>query len=78
MQPTFMPWTGYFHMIKNSDLFIFLDDVQFNKRSWQQRNKFLQLQKEIYLTVPVNSKGKFNQKINNVKINMNRNGKINI
>ena len=69
MQPTFMPWAGYFHMIKNSDLFIFLDDVQFNKRSWQQRNKFLQLQNEIYLTVPVNSKGKFNQKINDVKIN---------
>ena len=31
MQPIFLPWVGYFKMIKNSDLFIFLDDVQFEK-----------------------------------------------
>lgn len=39
MQPTFVPWIGYFSMIDYVDLFVFLDDVQFVKRSWQCRNR---------------------------------------
>lgn len=38
MQPTFIPWIGYFGMIQSVDIFVFLDDVQFTKRSWQCRN----------------------------------------
>lgn len=38
MQPTFIPWLGYFAMINQADVFVFLDDVQFVKRSWQCRN----------------------------------------
>ena len=37
-QPTFFPWQGYFALIDYVDEFIFLDNVQFDKRSWQQRN----------------------------------------
>ena len=69
MQPTYLPWSGYFSMIKNADIFVFLDDVQFDKRSWQQRNRILLNKKETFLTVPVISKKKLNQKINEVKIN---------
>lgn len=36
-QPHFFPWIGYFNMIYNCDEFIFLDNVQFNRRSWQNR-----------------------------------------
>ena len=36
-QPHFIPWIGYFLMIKRSNKFIFLDDVQYNRRSWQNR-----------------------------------------
>lgn len=36
-QPHFIPWIGYFVMIKRSNKFIFLDDVQYNRRSWQNR-----------------------------------------
>ncbi len=39
IQPTYLPWSGYFSMIKNADIFVFLDDVQFDKRSWQQRKR---------------------------------------
>ena len=39
-QPTFLPWVGYFDLIDQADLFIILDDVKFEKQSWQQRNKF--------------------------------------
>ena len=72
MQPTFLPWLGYYHLMVKSDLFILLDDVQFEKRSWQQRNKFIISQKGSFLTIPVNSKNKFNQKINQVLIDNNQ------
>jgi len=39
MQPTYLPWMGYFGMIDIADMFVFYDDVQFEKQSWQQRNK---------------------------------------
>ncbi|AJC88231.1 WbqC family protein [Campylobacter insulaenigrae] len=39
MQPTFNPWLGYIYMIASVDIFVFLDNVQFEKRSWQNRNK---------------------------------------
>lgn len=53
------------------DEIIFLDDVQFEKRSWQQRNKIKDSKKTLYLTVSVNTKGKFSQNINDVLINHN-------
>lgn len=41
MQPTFLPWLGYFALMASSDVFVFLDDVQFSKQSWQSRNRIL-------------------------------------
>ena len=38
-QPTLFPWLGYFNIIKNSDIIVFLDNVKFEKRSWQMRNR---------------------------------------
>ena len=68
-QPTFLPWCGSISLIDYVDEIIFLDDVQFEKRSWQQRNKIKDSKKIIYLTVSVNTKGRFSQKINDVLIN---------
>lgn len=53
MQPTYLPYLGYFHLIAASDVFVFLDDVQFARRSWQQRNRILGAAGEVMLTVPV-------------------------
>ena len=39
MQPTFLPWLGYFALIDSVDHFVFLDDVQMSKQSWQTRNR---------------------------------------
>ena len=39
MQPTFLPWLGYFALIDAVDHFVFLDEVQFSKQSWQSRNR---------------------------------------
>jgi hypothetical protein len=67
LQPFYLPWAGYFGMIDIADVFVFYDDVQFVKQSWQQRNKIKIQNKPGWLTIPVNKK--FGQKINEVKIN---------
>lgn len=53
MQPTYLPYLGYFHLIAQADVFVFLDDVQFARRSWQQRNRILGAGGEVMLSVPV-------------------------
>ncbi len=67
-QPTFFPWIGYFSFLEKIDKLIFLDDVQFSKRSWQQRNNIKLNGEKHLLTISVKSKGKFNQKISEVEI----------
>lgn len=52
MQPTYFPWAGYFNLISQVDVFIFLDDVQFEKCSWQNRNRILAEGKPLWITVP--------------------------
>ena len=73
MQPTYIPWLGYFNMIANSDLFIFLDDVKYSRGSWQQRNKLLLNGQEKYLTIPVLSKGKRDKLIKEVQTDISKN-----
>ena len=53
MQPTYLPYLGYFHLIAQADVFVFLDDVQFARRSWQQRNRIRGTGGEVMLSVPV-------------------------
>jgi len=71
MQPTFLPWMGYFGLMASVDLFVFLDDVQFDKRSWQQRNRIKTPNGVIWLTVPVLTKGLRDQKICDAEIQPN-------
>ena len=67
-QPTYFPWIGYFSLIDACETFVFLDDIQFNSRSWQQRNRIIINNKLHYLTVPVVKKGLNKQLINKTKI----------
>lgn len=66
-QPQYLPWLGYFDKIAGCDIFIFLDNVQFKKNEWQNRNKIKTDQKWQWLSVPVIHR--FGQKINEVEIN---------
>jgi len=70
-QPTFLPWQGYFALIDYVDEFIFLDHVQFIKRSWMQRNKIKSNNEELLIRIPVETKGKRYQMLRDVKINLN-------
>lgn len=65
-QPQYIPWLGYFHKIAKSDLFVFLDDVQYKKREFQNRNKIKTPAGPLWLTVPVITKGSFTQNIKDV------------
>lgn len=67
-QPTFLPWIGWFDILAQADEFIVLDTVQFEKRSWQQRNRILTSQGLQMLTVPVLSKGRQGQTIGEVRL----------
>ena len=57
LQPSYIPWRGYFHQIHKADVFVFYDDVQYDKRGWRNRNRVKTPNGSIWLTVPVLSKG---------------------
>ncbi|MEF3280984.1 MAG: WbqC family protein [Elusimicrobiota bacterium] len=71
----FMPGLRFFSKMRQSDLFVFLDDVQYEKREFQNRNKIKTSYGFQYLTVPVITKGRFNQIIKDVEINNSYNWK---
>ena len=53
-QPTYLPWLGYFELVAQADVFVFLDTVQFERQSWQSRNKIRSSDGRIHwLSVPV-------------------------
>lgn len=57
-QPNFIPWAGYFHKLLLSDVFVFFDDVQFPRgKSYGSRALIKTNSGELWLTVPVSSKG---------------------
>ena len=68
MQPTYLPWCGYFGLMQSVDVFILLDSVQFARRSWQQRNQIKTSSGAQWLSVPVLTKGKRDQLICEVKL----------
>ncbi len=53
MQPTYLPWSGYFNLIYNTDIFIFLDDAQYSKGSWHNRNLIINNFKKKWITIPL-------------------------
>lgn len=56
-QPAYLPWLGYFDKIRKADVFVYLDTVQFQKNSFQNRNKIRTAQGSVWLTVSVETKG---------------------
>ncbi|MGQ0553122.1 MAG: WbqC family protein [Planctomycetota bacterium] len=54
MQPTFLPWQGFFALAASADTFLLLDDFQFSRQSWQQRNRLFTGREAVgWFTVPV-------------------------
>jgi hypothetical protein len=74
LQPSYIPWRGYFHLIQKADLFIFYDDVQYDKHGWRNRNRIKTAAGSRWLTIPVFSGGAVTNQllIKDAKIDWNR------
>lgn len=67
-QPTFLPWLGYFNLIAKADVFVLLDSVQFEKQSWQSRNRMRTTQGDVqWLSVPISDQS-LNTPIREIRI----------
>lgn len=66
-QPQYLPWIGYFDKMLKADLFCYLDNVQYKKNEWQNRNRIKTSQGWQWLSVPVSYR--FPQKIHEVRVN---------
>jgi hypothetical protein len=70
MQPTFLPWQGFFELIARSDRFIFLDDFQFSVQSYHQRNRLFVNKGQVdWYSVPVRKSVSFKCPLNETRIN---------
>ena len=69
VQSNYIPWKGYFDLINLVDEFVLFDDVQYTRRDWRNRNRIKTADGVRWLTIPVEVKGKYFQKINETVIN---------
>jgi hypothetical protein len=68
LQSNYIPWKGYFDLINSVDEFIIYDEMQYTRRDWRNRNKIMTLNGPKWLTIPVEVKGKYKQKVNETLI----------
>ena len=73
-QPEYLPWLGFFKKMMNAELFVFLDDVQFRKKGWQNRNRIRINDGTALLSIPVHTHSY--PKINEVTIDNEKNWSI--
>jgi hypothetical protein len=73
LQPGYFPWLGFFNQMALSDIFVFYDTVQFDKRGWRNRNRIKGCSGPIWLTVPVITKGCFDQELRHTRIDNTQN-----
>ena len=70
IQSSYIPWKGYFDIIHDADVFVFLEDVQYTKGSWRNRNKVKTPAGVKWLTVP--TVGGIHQQIRETRIDYHR------
>ena len=67
-QSNYIPWKGYFSAISKVDVFVVYDEMQYTKRDWRNRNLIKTSNGLKWLSIPVEVKGKYFQKINETKV----------
>ncbi len=68
LQSSYIPWKGYFDLIRRVDEFILYDDAQYTKRDWRNRNRIKTPNGPIWLSIPVEVKGKYLQAIKDTRV----------
>lgn len=67
-QSNYLPWRGWFDMVRQSDALVLLDSVQFTRRDWRNRNRIKTVQGPAWLTISVEAKGRFDQAVDETRI----------
>ncbi|MBX9585433.1 MAG: WbqC family protein [Gemmataceae bacterium] len=68
VQSNYVPWKGYFDLVRSADRFVLYDDVQYTRRDWRNRNRIKTADGTQWLTVPVEVKGKYAQTVRETRI----------
>jgi len=68
VQSNYIPWKGYFELIARSDLLVLLDDVQYTRRDWRNRNLIKTDAGLRWLTIPVETRGRYTQRIRDTRV----------
>jgi hypothetical protein len=68
LQSNYIPWKGYFDIMRRVDEFILFDDVQYTRRDWRNRNRIKTAQGPQWLTIPVNTKGRYLDPIRDITV----------
>jgi hypothetical protein len=63
VQSNYVPWKGYFDLMRRVDEFVLYDDVQYTRRDWRNRNRLKSPEGVRWLTIPVQVKGRYLQRI---------------
>ncbi|PWG04260.1 WbqC family protein [Polaribacter aquimarinus] len=66
-QSNYIPWKGYFDLIKSVDEFVIYDEMQYTKNDWRNRNMIKTINGVEWITIPIKHSGHFGQKINETK-----------
>lgn len=72
LQPGFLPWLGFFDQMLRCDVFVYYDDVQFDKHGWRNRNRIKAPSGPLWVTVPVLHSGKQGQRIVDAEVDNNK------
>lgn len=72
LQPGFLPWLGFFDQMLRCDVFVYYDDVQFDKHGWRNRNRIKAPSGPLWITIPVLHSGKQGQRIVDAEIDNNK------
>lgn len=68
LQSSYIPWKGYFDLIRSVDEFVLYDDAQFTRRDWRNRNVIPTKEGPVWLTIPVAQKGNYHAPIRDIEI----------
>jgi hypothetical protein len=68
VQSNYIPWKGYFDLINHVDRFVLLDEVQYTRRDWRNRNRIKTAAGTRWLTIPVETRGRYEQRIDETRI----------
>ena len=68
IQSNYIPWRGYLEFIEKCDQFILLDDVQYTRRDWRNRNKIRTVRGDVWLTIPLKQTGNYEARINEMEV----------